>query len=136
MENKQGQPRNGALVRSFGLKMAIIIVMSAIVGSGVFKKVAPMAAVLHDPWMVILAWVLSGIIILFGVFSIAELGTLFPRSGGPFAWLEEVYGKLIAFFIWMVLLYGYSDCRNFFCCLCFCRCFGKLYAAAPFAAGC
>ena len=103
MENqKQDAPQNGALVRSFGLKMAIIIVMSAIIGSGVFKKVAPMAEVLHKPWLVILAWVLSGVIILFGVFSIAELGTMFPRSGGPFAWLEEVYGKLVSF------LYGWS----------------------------
>lgn len=103
MENhKQDAPQNGALVRSFGLKMAIIIVMSAIIGSGVFKKVAPMSEVLHYPWMVVLAWVLAGIIILFGVFSIAELGTMFPRSGGPFAWLEEVYGKLVSF------LYGWS----------------------------
>jgi len=103
MENhKQDAPQNGALVRSFGLKMAIIIVMSAIIGSGVFKKVAPMAEVLHYPWMVVLAWVLAGIIILFGVFSIAELGTMFPRSGGPFAWLEEAYGKLVSF------LYGWS----------------------------
>lgn len=61
-----------------------------------------MAEVLHKPWLVILAWVLSGVIILFGVFSIAELGTMFPRSGGPFAWLEEVYGKLVSF------LYGWS----------------------------
>jgi len=103
MENHdKDAPQNGALVRSFGLKMAIIIVMSAIIGSGVFKKVAPMAEVLHKPWLVVLAWVLSGIIILFGVFSIAELGTMFPRSGGPFAWLEEVYGKLVSF------LYGWS----------------------------
>jgi len=100
--NQQDAPRQGALVRSFGLKMAIIIVMSAIIGSGVFKKVAPMSQVLYEPWLVVLAWVLSGIIILFGVFSIAELGTMFPRSGGPFAWLEEVYGKLISF------LYGWS----------------------------
>ncbi|HTN35579.1 MAG TPA: amino acid permease [Arachidicoccus sp.] len=92
----------GALVRSFGLKMAIIIVMSAIIGSGVFKKVAPMAEILHQPWLVVLAWVLAGIIILFGVFSIAELGTMFPHSGGPFAWLEQIYGKLVSF------LYGWS----------------------------
>lgn len=92
----------GTLLRSFGLKMAIIIVMSAIIGSGVFKKVAPMSEILYEPWLVVLAWVLSGIIILFGVFSIAELGTMFPHSGGPFVWLEEVYGKVISF------LYGWS----------------------------
>lgn len=97
-DNQQGE-----LLRSFGLKMAIIIVISAIIGSGVFKKVAPMAEGLHSPALVILAWVLAGIIILFGVLSIAELGTLFPHSGGPFSWLEKIYGRTISF------LYGWAS---------------------------
>ncbi len=90
------------LKKSFGLKMAIIIVMSAIIGSGVFKKAAPMAEMLHTPWLVLLAWLLAGIIVLFGVFCIAELGAMFPESGGPFVWLEKVYGKLVSF------LYGWA----------------------------
>lgn len=90
------------LSKAFGLKMAVIIVISAIVGSGVFKKAAPMAELLHAPWLVILAWLLAGIIILFGILSIAELSALFPSSGGPFLWLEKIYGKAISFF------YGWS----------------------------
>lgn len=90
------------LKKSFGLKMAVIIVVSAIVGSGVFKKAAPMAELLHAPWLVVLAWLLAGIIILFGILSIAELSTLFPSSGGPFLWLEKIYGKALSFF------YGWS----------------------------
>ena len=91
------------LVKTFGLNMAIIMVMSAIIGSGVFKKVAPMADELQSPGLVVMAWVLSGIIILFGVWSIAELGAAFPHSGGPFSWLEQIYGKLISF------LYGWAS---------------------------
>lgn len=90
------------LAQSFGLKMGIIIVISSIVGSGVFKKAAPMAELLHAPWLVILAWLLAGIIILFGILSISELSALFPSSGGPFFWLEKIYGKMISF------LYGWS----------------------------
>lgn len=90
------------LKKSFGLKMAIIIVISAIVGSGVFKKAAPMAELLHVPGLVVLAWFLAGIIILFGILSIAELSALFPASGGPFLWLEKIYGKQLSFF------YGWS----------------------------
>jgi APA family basic amino acid/polyamine antiporter len=92
----------GELLKSFGLKMAIIIVISAIIGSGVFKKVAPMAQELHMPYLVVLAWVLAGLVVLFGVLSIAELATMFPHSGGPFSWLEESYGKAVSF------LYGWS----------------------------
>ncbi|AYD48545.1 APC family permease [Arachidicoccus soli] len=94
--------KKGGLLKSFGLKMAIIIVLSAIIGSGVFKKVAPMSEDLHSPALVILAWLLAGIIILFGVLSVAELGTMFPHSGGPFSWLEKIYGNAISF------LYGWS----------------------------
>lgn len=94
--------KNGSLLKSFGLKMAIIIVMSSIIGSGVFKKVAPMAEILHTPWLVILAWLLSGVIVIFGVLSIGELGAMFPDSGGPFSWLEKIYGKTTSF------LYGWA----------------------------
>lgn len=96
------QQKDKGLLRSFGLKMAIIIVMSSIIGSGVFKKVAPMAEGLHTaPWVMI-AWLLAGLIVMFGVLSIGELGAIFPHSGGPFAWLEKIYGKLVSF------LYGWG----------------------------
>ncbi|WP_432670386.1 APC family permease [Flavobacterium sp. SM2513] len=98
----QEEKKSSSLLQSFGLKMAIIIVMSSIIGSGVFKKVAPMAELLHTPWLIILAWLLAGIVILFGVLSIAELAVLYPQSGGPFHWLEKIYGKTISF------LYGWS----------------------------
>lgn len=100
--NSMQQEKTTKLIKSFGLGMAIIIVMSSIIGSGVFKKVAPMAELLHTPWLVVLAWLLAGIIILFGVLSIAELGAMFPDSGGPFSWLEKMYGKKMSF------LYGWT----------------------------
>lgn len=93
---------SSGLQKSFGLRMAIILVMSSIIGSGVFKKVAPMSEELLSPSLVMLAWVLAGIIILFGILSIGELGAMFPESGGAFYWLEKAYGKVVAF------LYGWS----------------------------
>lgn len=90
------------LVRTFGLGMATIIVMSSIIGSGVFKKVAPMAEALGSPVLVILAWVLAGLLILCAVLSIAELAAMYPHAGGAFTWLERAYGRMTAF------LYGWS----------------------------
>lgn len=90
------------LLRSFGLGMAIILVMSSIIGSGVFKKVSPMAEVLGSSKLVVLAWVLAGLIVLMGVMSIGELAAAFPDSGGPYSWLEKIYGKLVSF------IYGWS----------------------------
>ncbi|MCZ2444640.1 MAG: amino acid permease [Flavobacteriales bacterium] len=92
----------GHLTRSFGLNMAIVLVVSNIIGSGVFKKVAPMSELLLSPQLIILAWLIAGLITLFGILSIAELGTLFPESGGAYAWLEKIYGRSVSFF------YGWS----------------------------
>ena len=90
------------LLKSFGLNMAIILVVSNIIGSGVFKKVAPMSEGLLSPNLVIWAWILAGIITLFGVLTVAEAGTMFPHSGGAYSWLEKMYGKTVSFF------YGWS----------------------------
>ncbi len=95
-------PESPRLLKTFGLRMAVVLVISNIIGSGVFKKVAPMSELLLSPELVILAWVLAGVITLFGVLSVAELGSLFPESGGAYAWLEKIYGKTISFF------YGWS----------------------------
>lgn len=86
------------LLKSFGLNMAIVLVVSNIIGSGVFKKVAPMSEGLLSPNLVILAWILAGLVTLFGVLTIAEAGTMFPHSGGAYSWLEKMYGKTISFF--------------------------------------
>jgi len=94
--------QNAKLIKSFGLNMAIVLVVSNIIGSGVFKKIAPMSAALLSPNLVIWAWVLAGLVTLFGVLTIAEAGTMFPHSGGAYSWLEKMYGKTISFF------YGWS----------------------------
>lgn len=90
------------LVRSFGLGMAIILIISSIIGSGVFKKVGPMAEVLGSSKLVIWAWVVAGIVVLTGAVAVAELSAIFPDSGGPYAWFDKIYGKLLSF------LYGWS----------------------------
>lgn len=96
------QQEKTVLLKSFGLNLAIILVVSNIIGSGVFKKVAPMSEGLLSPQLVLLAWLLAGVITLFGVLTVAEAGVMFPHSGGAFSWLEKMYGQSISFF------YGWS----------------------------
>ncbi|MFO7723272.1 MAG: hypothetical protein R6V49_08635, partial [Bacteroidales bacterium] len=68
------QDTSGPLLnRSLGLKLAIVVVIGNILGSGVYKKVAPMAAELDSSLMVLICWVLGGLITLFGALSNAEL---------------------------------------------------------------
>ncbi len=49
------------LNRSLGLRLVVVIVIGNIIGSGVYKKVAPMTAELHSSGWVLIAWLLAGI---------------------------------------------------------------------------
>ena len=92
----------GSLIRSVGLFSAIILVVSSIIGSGIFKKVAPMSAELQSPMLVLLCWLVAGVISLFGALSNAEVAGLLADSGGEYVYFRTIYGRLFAF------LYGWS----------------------------
>ena len=86
-----------------GLKVATFLVVSVIIGSGVFKKIAPMAHELGSPLLVILCWVLAGIISLAGALSTAEMVSMFPNSGGEYFYFQKIYGRFFSF------IYGWSS---------------------------
>ena len=92
MEKKQGQ-----LVRSVTLAAATILVVSSVIGSGVYKKVAPMSAELLSPDLVLWAWVLAGIISLCGALSNAEIAGMMADSGGEYVYFRKIYGRFMAF---------------------------------------
>lgn len=90
------------LARTLGTRSAVLLVVSGIVGSGVFKKVAPMAAELGSPGLVLACWVGAGLVSLAGALTYAEMAGMFPQSGGEYVYLKHVYGRLWAF------LYGWG----------------------------
>lgn len=95
-----GSQRN--LVRSLGLGYVIIFVVANIIGSGVYKKIAPMASELHSSIWILSAWIAGGIITLFGALSNAEVAGLLADTGGDFAYFKKIYNRFFAF------LYGWS----------------------------
>ncbi len=90
------------LVRTLGLGYVIIFVVANIIGSGVYKKIAPMAAELHSSVWILMAWIVGGIITLFGALSNAEVAGLLADTGGEFVYLKRIYNRFFAF------LYGWS----------------------------
>src|SRR5215510_1499957 len=91
------------LNRSLGLALVVVVVVGNIVGSGVYKKVAPMAAELHSSGWVLICWVLGGIISLFGALSNAEVASMLADTGGEYAYYKKIYGKFFSY------LYGWSN---------------------------
>lgn len=92
----------GKLVPTIGLVSGILLVVSAVIGSGVFKKIAPMSAELHEPIWVLAAWLIAGIITLFGALSNAEVASMLASAGGEYAYFKIIYNKFFAF------LYGWT----------------------------
>jgi amino acid transporter len=91
------------LPRHLGLGSAVAVLVGSTIGSGIFRVPASVADRLQDPGPVLLAWVLGGVIALFGALTIAELAGALPRSGGVFAYILEAFGPLPAF------LFGWSE---------------------------
>jgi APA family basic amino acid/polyamine antiporter len=77
--------------------MVIVVVIGNIIGSGVYKKVAPMAAELHSSGWVLICWMLGGIITLFGALCNAEVAGLLADTGGEYAYYKKIYNKFFAF---------------------------------------
>src|SRR5688500_7586 len=85
------------LTRSLGLGYVIVVTVANILGSGVYKKVAPMANELGSPGWVLIAWVIGGIITLFGALSYAEVSGLLADTGGDYAYYKKIYNRFLAF---------------------------------------
>jgi basic amino acid/polyamine antiporter, APA family len=86
-----------SLVRTLGLGYVVIFVIANIIGSGVFKKIAPMAAELHSAIWILIAWIVGGIITLFGSLGNAEVAGLLADTGGDFVYLKKIYNRFFAF---------------------------------------
>jgi len=114
------------LVRAIGLPSAILFVIGSVVGSGIFLTTGVMAGTLPSTTLLLLAWTLGGAFALAGGLSYAEMGAMFPRSGGVYIFLREAYGPLLGFLYgWVALLVvisggiaavavGFSEYLSFF----------------------
>lgn len=85
------------LNRVLGLSTAVLLVISSMIGSGIFKKIAPMSSELGNANLILIAWLIAGIISMFGVFTYAGLATLTEEGGGQFEYFRIIYGKFFAF---------------------------------------
>lgn len=88
---------NQGLIRSLGLGYVIIFILANILGSGVYKKVAPMADQLNSSGWVLVAWILGGIITLLGALSNAEVAGMLADTGGEYAYFKKIYNRFLSF---------------------------------------
>ncbi|MFZ1799667.1 MAG: amino acid permease [Chitinophagaceae bacterium] len=91
------------LSRTIGLTTAVLLVAGTLIGSGIFKKIAPMSDLLMNQNYILLAWLLAGIISMFGAFTMSGFAGLTTESGGIYEYLRLTFGNLFSF------LYGWAS---------------------------
>lgn len=100
IESSDAKP---TLVRGLTLLDSVLLLVSGIVGSAIFFTAKDIAAPLPQPVLFFGVWVAGALISLFACFAFAELGSMFPDSGGQYIYLREAYGDLVAFLYgWML----------------------------------
>lgn len=93
------------LNRAIGLGGATLLVIGSVIGTGIFLTTGLMMAELPSTSLVLLAWVAGGLLAMAGGLTYAEMGSMFPRSGGLYVFLSEAYGPVWGFlFGWACLL--------------------------------
>ena len=88
--------------REMSLFDAMMIVMGAMIGSGIFIVSADIARTVGSPGLLLLVWLITGIVTIIGALSYGELAGMMPHAGGLYVYLREAYGPLIGF------LYGWT----------------------------
>src|SRR5271170_4448024 len=98
----QPSPQPSHLIRGLGLWSATAIVIGDTIGTGIFLVTSDMARAVGSVQLVFAAWLIGGLIVLFGAFCYAELGAAFPKAGGPYVYLSRGLSPLWGFlFGWM-----------------------------------
>ena len=90
------------LQRGIGLPTATALVVGTIIGSSIFVQASEITNLVPSPTAVVLAWAIAGILTLIGALVCAELASAYPRTGGVYVYLREIYSP------WLGFLWGWA----------------------------
>lgn len=86
------------LKKELGLFSSVSVLAGIMIGSGIyFFSMLVLGLTSNSLGLSLVAWLVGGIITLFSALTYAELGTLFPKTGGYYVYLRKAYGRRVAF---------------------------------------
>jgi APA family basic amino acid/polyamine antiporter len=98
-----GDPSTGEkpteLPRVLTLRDATMLVVSSVIGVGIFLTPGGVAKLLPQPGWFCAAWLAGGVLALAGALANAELGAMFPRAGGNYVYLRAAYHPMAGFLV-------------------------------------
>ena len=97
------------LARELGLRAATMLVVSGVIGSGIFLTPSTIATQLPHAPLIFAAWIAGGLLSLAGALANAELSAMFPRAGGDYVYLREAFHPLAGFLVgWVTFFVIYA----------------------------
>lgn len=84
------------------LKDAIMIVMGSMIGSGIFIVSSDIMRNLGSGYWLIVVWLITAVMTVAAAISYGELSSIFPKAGGQYTYISEIFGKMMGF------LYGWG----------------------------
>lgn len=97
------------LRRELRLRDATLLVVSGVIGSGIFLTPAAIAGQLPHPGAILFVWALGGLLSLAGALANAELGAMFPQAGGDYVYLRKAFHPLAGFLVgWLSFFVIYA----------------------------
>src|SRR5689334_917499 len=93
----------GHLLRVLGVGFGLAVIIGNTIGAGIFRAPGSIAEQLPAPTPFLLVWVAGALYAFLGAISVAELGTMIPRSGGQYVFSRYALGEYAGFIV------GWSD---------------------------
>ena len=90
-------PSLKSAAQKIGWFTASCVLVSNIIGGGIFTTTGIMARDLGDPMLILLLWFVGALFALGGAMVYGELGSALPHTGGDYVYLRKAYGPLVGF---------------------------------------
>jgi APA family basic amino acid/polyamine antiporter len=102
-------PHSPSLERRLGPLDAAAIVVSNVIGGGIFFVPILVAGLISDARAILFVWAVGGALAFAGAMAYAELAALKPRAGGEYVYLRDAYGPAAGFLSgWTSFVAGFS----------------------------
>ncbi|MGV0956378.1 APC family permease [Empedobacter falsenii] len=92
-----------------GWKTAAALVISNMIGTGVFTSLGYQISDLKNTTSILLLWLIGGFLALIGAFIYSELASKFKQSGGDYIYLSRTFHPVFGYLSsWISLFVGFS----------------------------